>query len=40
MNVEMPIVNELYAVLYKGDKASETVKRLMKRDKKDELNSL
>jgi glycerol-3-phosphate dehydrogenase (NAD(P)+) len=37
-SVEMPIVNELYAVLYLDHKASDTVQRLMKRNKKHELN--
>lgn len=37
-NVEMPIVNELYSVLYLNQKASETVEILMKRNKKHELN--
>lgn len=38
LSIEMPIVNELYAILYEGEKASETVKKLMQRDKKDELS--
>ncbi|MBN2285396.1 MAG: NAD(P)H-dependent glycerol-3-phosphate dehydrogenase [Tissierellales bacterium] len=38
MAVEMPIVNELYAILFLGEKAADTVEKLMKRDKKDELN--
>ncbi len=37
-SVEMPIVNELYAVLYLDHKATDTVDRLMKRNKKHELN--
>lgn len=37
-NVEMPIVEELYNIIYKGKKARESVDRLMSRDKKDELN--
>lgn len=36
LSIEMPIVNELYSILYEGEKASETVKKLMQRDKKDE----
>jgi glycerol-3-phosphate dehydrogenase (NAD(P)+) len=36
--VEMPIVEELYNIIYKGKKAKESVDRLMSRDKKDELN--
>ncbi len=37
-SVEMPIVNELYSVLYLDHKATDTVDRLMKRNKKHELN--
>jgi len=37
-NVEMPIVEELYNIIYKGKKAKESVDRLMSRDKKGELN--
>lgn len=37
-NVEMPIVEELYKIIYKGKKAKESVDSLMTRDKKDELN--
>jgi len=36
--VEMPIVEELYNIIYKGKKSKESVDRLMTRDKKDELN--
>lgn len=37
-NVEMPIVEELYKIIYEGKKAKESVDSLMTRDKKDELN--
>lgn len=37
-SIEMPIVNELYSVLYLDHKATDTVDRLMKRNKKHELN--
>ncbi len=37
-NVEMPIVEELYKIVYEGKKAKESVDSLMTRDKKDELN--
>jgi glycerol-3-phosphate dehydrogenase (NAD(P)+) len=37
-NVEMPIVEELYKIIYEGKKANESVDSLMTRDKKDELN--
>ncbi|MDW7668720.1 MAG: NAD(P)H-dependent glycerol-3-phosphate dehydrogenase [Bacillota bacterium] len=36
--VEMPIVKELYKIVYEGKKAKESVDSLMSRDKKDELN--
>src|SRR6056297_940730 len=37
-NVEIPIVEELYKIVYEGKKAKESVDSLMTRDKKDELN--
>lgn len=36
-DVEMPITNEIYALLYEGIKADEAVKRLMLRTKKNEV---
>ena len=36
-NVEMPIVEEVYNVLYNGEKPEEAVNKLMQRAKKDEL---
>ena len=36
-NVEMPIVDEVYNVLYNGEKPEEAVYKLMQRDKKPEM---
>ncbi len=36
LSVEMPIVEELYAVLYQNEKAAHAVNKLMTREKKDE----
>ena len=36
-NVEMPIVDEVYNVLYNGEKPQDAVYKLMQRDKKDEM---
>ncbi len=36
LSVEMPIVEELYAVLYENEKAAHAVEKLMNREKKDE----
>lgn len=36
-NVEMPITRELYRILYEGEDARDSVKRLMLRGKKHEL---
>lgn len=38
LSVEMPIVEELYAVLYENQKAALAVEKLMNRDKKDETD--
>ena len=34
MNVEMPIVNEAYKILFKGMPASDSIKNLMRRESK------
>lgn len=38
--VEMPITEEIYDVLYKGSKVSNSVSRLMERDKKHEIEDI
>lgn len=40
LNVEMPIVNKLYEVLYEGKTPKEAIKELMIRDKKNEIEDL